>query len=96
VRWDYTPRAHLHRRQRVHHHLRRIDLGCFDFILSVDFIRTLGDITWNMETMMLAFQCDTRRIVWNGVQGKEATYTTTPTAAVAVAKAQQPLLNRLL
>jgi hypothetical protein len=27
-----------------------IDLGCFDFILGVDFLRTLGDITWNLET----------------------------------------------
>jgi hypothetical protein len=55
-----------------------IDLGCFDFILGVDFLRTLGDITWNLETMTLAFQRDARRIVWNGVQGKEATCTTPP------------------
>jgi hypothetical protein len=44
-----------------------IDYGCFDFILSVDFLRTLNDITSNLETMTLAFQCDARRIVWNGV-----------------------------
>jgi hypothetical protein len=27
-----------------------IDLGCFDFILGVDFLRTLGDIigTWRL------------------------------------------------
>jgi hypothetical protein len=67
-----------------------IDLGCFDFL------RTLGDITWNLETVTLAFQCDVRRIVWNGVQGKEATCTTTPTTVVAVAEPQQPLLDRLL
>jgi hypothetical protein len=73
-----------------------IDLGCFNFILGVDFLRTLGEITWNLETMMLAFQRDARRIVWNGVQGKEATCTMTPTAAVAVAESQQPLLDRLL
>lgn len=67
-----------------------IDLGCFDFL------RTLGDITWNLETVTLAFQCDVRRIVWNGVQGKEATCTTIPTTVVAVAEPQQPLLDRLL
>jgi hypothetical protein len=71
-------------------------LGCFDFILGVDFLRTLGDITWNLETMTLAFQRDARRIVWNGVQGKEATCTTTLTTAVVVAEPQQPLLDQLL
>jgi hypothetical protein len=73
-----------------------IDLGCFDFVLGVDFLHTLGDITWNLETMTLAFQRDARCIVWNGVQGKEATCTTTPTAGVVVAEPQQPLLDRLL
>ena len=73
-----------------------IDLGCFDFILGVDFLRTLGDITWNLETMTLAFQRDARRTMWNGVQGKEATCTTTSTTVVAVAEPQQQLLDRLL
>jgi hypothetical protein len=43
--------------------------------------------------MTLAFQRDALRIVWNGVQGKEATCTTT---TVVVVEPQQPLLDRLL
>jgi hypothetical protein len=31
-------------------------LGCFDFILDVDFLRTLGPLTWDFDTHMVAFQ----------------------------------------
>jgi hypothetical protein len=44
-----------------------IDLGCFDFIPSVDFLRTLGDIMWNLETMTIAFQRGACRVVWHDV-----------------------------
>jgi len=30
-------------------------LGCFDFILGVDFLRTLDPILWDFEAMTLAF-----------------------------------------
>jgi hypothetical protein len=30
-----------------------IDLGCFDFILGVDFLRTLGPITWDFDAKQL-------------------------------------------
>jgi hypothetical protein len=32
-----------------------IDLGCFDFILGVNFLRTLGPITWDFDAWTLVF-----------------------------------------
>ena len=32
-----------------------IDLGYFDFILGVDFLRTLGPILWDFDTMTMVF-----------------------------------------
>jgi hypothetical protein len=32
-----------------------IDLGCFDFILGVDYLRTLGPILWDFEALTLLF-----------------------------------------
>ena len=32
-----------------------IDLGCFDFILGVDFLRTLGPILWDFDALTITF-----------------------------------------
>ena len=32
-----------------------IDLGCFDFILGVDFLRALGPILWDFDAMTMTF-----------------------------------------
>jgi hypothetical protein len=32
-----------------------IDLGCFDFILGVNFLRTLGPILWDFDTLTMTF-----------------------------------------
>ena len=32
-----------------------IDLGCFDFILGVDFLRTLGPILWDFDALTMNF-----------------------------------------
>lgn len=32
-----------------------IDLGGFDFILDVDFLRTLGSILWDLEALTVSF-----------------------------------------
>jgi hypothetical protein len=70
-----------------------IDLGCFDFILGVDFLRTLGSITWDFDTRTLAFQRNGRPVVWHAAPGPDAPR---PTTAVAAAAAEQPMLDRLL
>jgi hypothetical protein len=44
-----------------------IDLGCFDFILGVDYLRTLGPILWDFEALTLSFWRGDRCVVWRGV-----------------------------
>jgi hypothetical protein len=48
-----------------------IDLGCFDFILGYDYLRTLGPITWDLEAKTIAFWRGGRQIQWQGVGGPE-------------------------
>jgi hypothetical protein len=70
-----------------------IDLGCFDFILSVDFLRTLGPITWDFDERTLAFQRDGQSVVWHAAPEPG---TPRPAAVVTAATAEQPMLDRLL
>jgi hypothetical protein len=70
-----------------------IDLGCFYFILGVDFLCTLGPITWDLNARTLAFQRDGRSVVWRAAPGLGALR---PMAAVAAAAAERPMLDRLL
>ncbi|XP_071678170.1 uncharacterized protein [Lolium perenne] len=45
-----------------------IDLGCYDFILGLDFLRTLGPILWDLDVLSLIFwREDGRRVHWTGV-----------------------------
>ena len=41
-----------------------LTLGCFDFILGVDFLGTLGPLLWDFEGLTMAFQRDGRRVTW--------------------------------
>jgi hypothetical protein len=44
-----------------------IDLGGFDVILGVEFLRTLGPILWDFEDLCMAFNRGSRRILWKGL-----------------------------
>jgi hypothetical protein len=70
-------------------------LGCFDFILGVDFLEMLGTIQWNFRALTLSFQRQGRRIHWQGVR---ATQQPAPQqlAVAVVDTAQQPLMDVLL
>jgi hypothetical protein len=46
-----------------------IDLGCFDFILGVDFLRTLGPILWDFDTLTMNFSRQGHRVRWEGLGG---------------------------
>ncbi|KAK1645236.1 hypothetical protein QYE76_063041 [Lolium multiflorum] len=46
-----------------------IDLGCFDFVLGVDFLRTLGPILWNFDTLTMTFWHLGRRVRCEGMGG---------------------------
>ena len=72
-----------------------LNLGCFDCILGVDYLRTLGAILWDFEAMTMAFWCDGRRVCWQGV-GAPTPVAPQQHALAAIANAQQPMLDRLL
>ncbi|KAG8100849.1 hypothetical protein GUJ93_ZPchr0013g36427 [Zizania palustris] len=61
-----------------------IDLGGFDFILGIDFLRTIGPILWDLEAMTVSF--------W---QGKRSVVPQ-PHATALSASTQQPMLDVLL
>nr|XP_051213081.1 uncharacterized protein LOC127331041 [Lolium perenne] len=71
-----------------------IDLGCFDFILGVDFLRTLGPILWDFDTLTMTFWRQGRRVQWEGIGG------TAPAPQLQLAttdsEAEHPLLTHLL
>ncbi|KAK1661786.1 hypothetical protein QYE76_049945 [Lolium multiflorum] len=71
-----------------------IDLGCFDFILGVDFLRTLGPILWDFDTLTMTFWRQGRRVQWEGIGGSAPA----PQLQLATtdAEAEHPLLTHLL
>jgi hypothetical protein len=73
-----------------------IDLGCFDFILGVDFLRTLGPVTWDFDALTPAFSRGGRRFLWHGVAGSTPTRPPPTAVAVTAADTGRPLLDRLL
>jgi hypothetical protein len=72
-----------------------LDLGYFDCILGIDYLRTLETILWDFEAMMLAFWLAGRHVLWKGVSGSAST-SPPQHAVVAAIVSQQPLLDRLL
>ncbi|KAK1664958.1 hypothetical protein QYE76_053117 [Lolium multiflorum] len=45
-----------------------IDLGCYDFILGLDFLSTLGPILWDLDVLSLIFWREGgRRVHWTGL-----------------------------
>lgn len=45
-----------------------IDLGCYDFILGVDFLSTLGPILWDFAVLSLIFWREGgRHVQWTGI-----------------------------
>uniref|UniRef100_A0ACD5XJM6 Uncharacterized protein n=1 Tax=Avena sativa TaxID=4498 RepID=A0ACD5XJM6_AVESA len=50
-----------------------IDLGCYDFILGVDFLSILGPILWDLDALSLIFwRAGGRRVQWTGLGGSGA------------------------
>jgi len=39
-------------------------LGCFDFILGVDFLGALGPLLWDFEGLTVSFQRGDQRVTW--------------------------------
>ncbi|KAK1630882.1 hypothetical protein QYE76_005197 [Lolium multiflorum] len=71
-----------------------IDLGCYDFILGVDFLSTLGPILWDVDVLSLIFWREGgRRVHWTGVAAPAHPRATPMAAALDEA---HPLLAALL
>ncbi|XP_066320294.1 uncharacterized protein [Miscanthus floridulus] len=70
-------------------------LGCFDFILGVDFLGTLGPLTWDFEGLTMSFLHEGRHITWRCVGTPGAPSQQRSLAAVA-SDLHHPLLDELL
>jgi hypothetical protein len=72
-----------------------ITMGEFDLILDVEFLRTLGPILWDFESLCMTFTRRGRRILWRGL-GAPHVDTKAPSTHAVAASTGQPLLDRLL
>ena len=44
-----------------------IPLDCYDMVLGVQFLRTLGSILWDFDDLCMAFWHHGQRILWKGI-----------------------------
>ncbi|XP_021303974.1 uncharacterized protein LOC8066654 [Sorghum bicolor] len=68
-----------------------LDLGCFDFILGVKFLRTLSPILWDFEAMPLSFWRQGQQVLWKGVGGPNTAAPQQHVAAITADPHQPPL-----
>lgn len=72
-----------------------IPLDCYDMMLGVSFLCTLGPILWDFDDLCMAFWRHGNRVPWNGI-GSER-WDIPPTARLhAINKSDQPLIDQLL
>ncbi|XP_066374518.1 uncharacterized protein [Miscanthus floridulus] len=72
-----------------------IDLGGFDLILGVDYLRTLGPILWDFEDLCMSFRQSDRCILWKGM-GSPRDDIVEPALLAMMGDHQRPLLDKLL
>uniref|UniRef100_A0ACD5X5F1 Uncharacterized protein n=1 Tax=Avena sativa TaxID=4498 RepID=A0ACD5X5F1_AVESA len=73
-----------------------IDIGCYDFILGIDFLSTLGPILWDLDRAVPHLLArGGRRVKWTGIGGSGAATPQLQLLAVALDEAH-PLLADLL
>ena len=44
-----------------------IPLDCYDMVLGVTWLRTLGPILWDFDDLCMAFNHHGRRVLWKGI-----------------------------
>lgn len=72
-----------------------IPLDCYDMVLGVNFLRTLGPTLWDFDDLCMAFWHHGRRVLWKGVGSTHTDIA--PTGRLhAVRGAELTLLDRLL
>ena len=72
-----------------------IPLDCYDMVLGVKYLRTLGPILWDFDDLRMAFWHNGKRVLWKGIGSMRTD--TPPTGRLhAVRDAEPALLDRLL
>ena len=46
-----------------------IPLGCCDVVLGIEWLVTLGDITWNFDRLLMQFYVQGKKLVLRGAAG---------------------------
>ncbi|XP_066355020.1 uncharacterized protein [Miscanthus floridulus] len=72
-----------------------IPLDCYDMVLGVKYLRTLGPILWDFDDLCMAFWHNGKRVLWKGI-GSMRTDTPPAGRLHAVHDAEPALLDRLL
>jgi hypothetical protein len=77
-----------------------IPLDCYDLVLGVSWLRTLGPILWDFDDLCMAFTHQGRRVLWKGIGSTRSDIPPTRrlhAARVHAARGtEQELLERLL
>jgi hypothetical protein len=47
-----------------------INLDCYDMVLGISFLRTLGPILWDFEDLCMAFWWQGKRVLWKGLNSE--------------------------
>jgi len=80
--------------------LYSIPLDCYDMVLGVAFLRTLGPVVWDFDALQMAFLRHGRRVLWQGTGAARPAHQTAPRTHAGhlyAAKATEAaLLERLL
>lgn len=72
-----------------------IPLDCYDVVLGVQYLRTLGPILWDFDDLCMAFTRHGRRILWKGI-GSTRINIRSPRRLYTARGLESAFLNRLL
>lgn len=72
-----------------------IPLDCYDMVLGIKYLRTLGPILWDLDDLCMAFTLHGRRVFWKGIGSSH--WDIPPTSTVhSMRHSESELLERLL
>ena len=72
-----------------------IPLDCFDMVLGISFLKTLGPILWNFDELCMSFWHHGHRVLWRGIGSPQKDRP--PSYRLhAMTTSEQPLLDTLL
>ena len=72
-----------------------ISLDCYDMVLGISFLRTLGLILWDFDDLCMAFWHHGRRVLWKGIGSSR--WDIPPTGRLnTISTTETPLLDQLL